>query len=134
MLYEASLLLCFAKFLRNEEIVQRAKCGVISHHRFPIRVMVLYFIFFCPARISAQTSRVGATLQGTVTDSSGAVIADAKVILRNTLTNQGRIVISDSGGFYRAEQLPAGSYDVRVEESGLAAYRLPTLQVNLGRK
>jgi hypothetical protein len=49
----------------------------------------------------AQVSRVGASLEGTVSDSSSAVIFGAKVTVRNTLTNQSRIVMSDDQGFFR---------------------------------
>src|SRR6202158_2119020 len=96
-------------------------------------VAMSFLLLVCVVSASAQTSRIGAALQGTVTDSSGAVIPDVKVILRNTLTNQGRTVATDERGFFRAEALVVGTYEVRVEQAGFALYRHAGVQVGLGQ-
>src|SRR5467141_5276612 len=98
-----------------------------------IDVAASFLFLVCVVSAGAQTSRIGATLQGTVTDSSGAVIPDVKVILRNTLTNQGRTVATDERGFFRAEALVVGTYEVRVEQAGFALYRHAGVQVGLGQ-
>ena len=81
----------------------------------------------------AQTSRVGGTLEGTVSDTSGAVISGAKVSLRNPLTNYARTITTDDQGFFHGEALTVGTYEVRVEQPGFAPYRHPGVQVNLGQ-
>jgi Carboxypeptidase regulatory-like domain/TonB dependent receptor-like, beta-barrel/TonB-dependent Receptor Plug Domain len=81
----------------------------------------------------AQASKVGATLDGTVSDSSSAVIPGASVTLRNTLTNQFRAVTTDDQGFFRAEALAVGTYEVRVEHPGFAPYRHTGVQLSLGQ-
>src|SRR6267378_2952765 len=98
-----------------------------------IDVAVSFLFLVCLVSAGAQTSRIGATLQGIVTDSSGAVVPDVKVILRNTLTNQGRTVATDERGFFRAEALVVGTYEVRVEQAGFALYRHAGVQVGLGQ-
>src|SRR6267378_2929515 len=98
-----------------------------------IDVAASFLFLVCVVSVEAQTSRIGATLQGTVTDSSGAVIPDAKVILRNTLTNQGRTVATDERGFFQAEALVVGTYEARVEQAGFALYRHAGVQVGLGQ-
>lgn len=85
------------------------------------------------ASADAQTSRVGAALTGTVSDSSGAVIPGAKVSVRNPLTNYARTVTTDEQGFYRAEALSVGTYEVRVEQAGFAPYWHAAVQVSLGQ-
>ena len=50
-----------------------------------IAASVLFLL--CAANAGAQASRVGATLEGIVSDTSGAVIPNAKVTLNNSLTN-----------------------------------------------
>ena len=85
------------------------------------------------ASADAQTSRVGAALTGTVSDSSGAVIPGAKVSVRNPLTNYARTVTTDEQGFYRAEALNVGTYEVRVEQAGFAPYWHAAVQVSLGQ-
>src|SRR5882762_2193644 len=106
---------------------------LLSARPVAIDVAVSFLFLVCVVSAGAQTSRIGATLQGTVTDSSGAVIPDVKVILRNTLTNQGRTVATDERGFFRAEPLVVGTYEVRVEQAGFAAYRHAGVQVGLGQ-
>src|SRR5258706_1112352 len=106
---------------------------LLSARPVAIDVAMSFLFLVCVVSAGAQTSRIGATLQGTVTDSSGAVIPDAKVILRNTLTNQGRTVATDERGFFRAEALVVGTYEVRPEQAGFALYRHAGVQVGLGQ-
>lgn len=71
---------------------------------------------------SAQTDR--GTIEGIVTDTSGASIADASVEVLRTETND---VISlrtnDLGRFY-APNLPLGTYEVTVEKEGFRSGRM----------
>src|SRR5467141_4297888 len=106
---------------------------LLSARPVAIDVAMSFLFLVCVVSAGAQTSRIGATLQGTVTDSSGAVIPDVKVILRNTLTNQGRTVATDERGFFRAEALVVGTYEVRAEQAGFALYRHAGVQVGLGQ-
>ncbi|PYX51341.1 MAG: TonB-dependent receptor, partial [Acidobacteria bacterium] len=92
----------------------------------------LALLFSVPGA-AAQASRVGATLQGTVSDTSGAVIPSSKVALHNPLTNQSRTVTTDEQGFFRAEQLAVGTYEVRVEQTGFAPYRQAGVGASLGQ-
>ena len=92
---------------------------------------VLFLLCCAPA--GAQTSRVGTTLEGTVSDASGAVVPNSRVTLHNSLTNQSRTVTTDQQGFFRAEQLAVGTYEVRVEETGFAVYRQADVEASLGR-
>src|SRR5260370_17537718 len=103
----------------------------VRHFAIDAAVSFLFLIFLVSA--GAQTSRVGAALQGTVTDSSGAVIPKSKVTLRNALTNQTRTVETNEQGFFRAEQLAVGAYEVRVEQAGFAPYQHAAVQVGLGQ-
>jgi hypothetical protein len=64
---------------------------------------------------------------------SGAVIPNSKVTLKNPLTNQSRTVTTDQQGFFRAEQLSVGTYDVRAEQTGFAPYRLEGVVASLGQ-
>ncbi|MBI3894429.1 MAG: TonB-dependent receptor [Acidobacteria bacterium] len=59
-----------------------------------------------------------ATISGTVTDNTGAVIPGAAVTGTNVATGFSRAAGSDARGVYHLRQLPVGSYTVRVEMSG----------------
>jgi Carboxypeptidase regulatory-like domain/TonB dependent receptor-like, beta-barrel len=65
---------------------------------------------------TAQTFR--GTILGTVTDASGAVMAGAKVTVRNTQTGLVRGTVTSADGSYAIPELPIGTYSVTVENSG----------------
>jgi hypothetical protein len=98
-------------------------CCSFSVRHVVIGVAMSFALLFCTADAAAQASRVGATLEGIVRDTSGAVIPNSKVTLRNLLTNQFRTVTTNEQGFFRAEQLAVGTYEVRAEQAGFAASR-----------
>jgi len=98
-----------------------------------VAAVVSLLILVCASGAGAQASKVGATLDGTVSDSSGAVVPQTRITLRNTLTNQSRIVTTDDQGFFRADQLAVGTYEVRLEHPGFAPYRHTGVVLNLGQ-
>ena len=58
---------------------------------------------------------ITASLQGRVSDSSGAVLTNASVKATNTETGLSRSTTSDSAGEYKIASLPVGSYKVEVK-------------------
>ena len=59
-----------------------------------------------------------ATVFGTVTDPSGAVILGAQVTIANQSTGLKREAFTDSTGQYHIAGLPMGNYSVRVQKEG----------------
>ena len=68
--------------------------------------------------ISSYGQAVNATLLGTVTDASGAVIASAKVTVTETNTGVSHSGQANESGNYTFADLPPGRYEVTVEQSG----------------
>ncbi len=60
----------------------------------------------------------GATLNGSITDSSGAVLPQAQLVIQNADTGLTRNVTSSESGQYSATPLPPGHYSVSVEKEG----------------
>ncbi len=58
------------------------------------------------------------SIGGTVYDETGAVIANALVVVKNKATGAERRLSSGADGVFSAAALPAGVYDVRVEMKG----------------
>src|ERR1700680_5137884 len=71
---------------------------------------------------AAQTLKTSGTLEGTISDTSSKRIAGVKVTFRHTETNQTRTVSADDQGFFRASDLPVGTYEVRIEQPGFVPY------------
>jgi len=63
---------------------------------------------------------VGATLSGTVTDSSGATIPNVQLSIENVNTGVVRTVTTDSAGVYTAPNLAPGPYQITVSATGFA--------------
>ncbi|MFL6215191.1 MAG: carboxypeptidase regulatory-like domain-containing protein, partial [Blastocatellia bacterium] len=59
-----------------------------------------------------------ATIQGTVTDNSGAVVSGATVTVVNLETNKTTTTTTTDEGFYRVGGLPPGRYTVTAELTG----------------
>ena len=82
----------------------------------------MIFIYFGTAvsTIFAQGTDLG-TIQGIVTDSSGAVISNAKVEVLNTDTNLTLPFTTGSQGTFSAADIQSGHYKVTVTAAGFAA-------------
>src|ERR1700732_722363 len=82
--------------------------------------VVLTLCVLVSTPVHAQVA--GATLAGTATDSSGAVVPHAKVSIKNTATGVVRDIETDSAGFYSAPNLLPGIYDVTAVAPGFSTY------------
>jgi Carboxypeptidase regulatory-like domain/TonB-dependent Receptor Plug Domain len=86
------------------------------------RISVLLFLILILLRLiffgSALGQTVGASIRGTITDTRGAVIANAKVEARNVGTGAANIATTDAAGRYRLPLLASGEYEVRVSATG----------------
>ena len=84
------------------------------------------------ALTSAYAQTTTGDILGTVRDSSGAVVADAKITVRNLETNISHETTTTPEGSFRVPLLPSGSYELTVEKQGFARYvqRPITLRLN----
>ena len=73
------------------------------------------------------------TIGGTVTDSSGQVIANAQVTLTNTGTNLSRDLTTDGEGRFRGLLLPLGSYRVTATAKGFGTLVREGLDLAVGQ-
>ena len=72
------------------------------------------------------------TIQGTITDKSGAIVVGAQVAAKNKATDLGRSTSSSETGDYRFELLPVGTYTVTVSKSGFATVS-ETIEILVGQ-
>ena len=63
-----------------------------------------------------------ATLNGTVADSSGAIVTGALISLTNPATGQERTEISNGAGAYRFANLGIGTYTLTASGTGFQKY------------
>jgi len=63
-------------------------------------------------------AQYNAGIQGTVTDTSGAAVPNAKVTVTNQATQVSSQTTTSASGFYQVGQLPPGNYTVTIEATG----------------
>src|SRR4029453_14107781 len=66
----------------------------------------------------AFAQKFTASVRGTVSDQTSAVISGAKVTLKNEATGVSRSVTTNSDGNYSFPDVPVGSYRIEVESPG----------------
>ncbi len=81
-----------------------------------MKLRLLTSLFLLTATLTAQTFR--GTVLGTIKDSTGAVVSGAKVSVRNANTGLERGTMTSADGSYSVPELPIGSYDVSVKQTG----------------
>lgn len=79
---------------------------------------------FCLALsgMAAAQEETAATITGQVTDSTGAALPDATVVVTNKSTNFERRVQTSSEGTYTITPLPPGTYTLTVEQTNFKKY------------
>src|SRR5579859_2678498 len=93
--------------------------------------LVALLVMCCSALVYAQSTTDGA-IGGTVYDSTGAVVANAKITVHNNGTNAEQTITSDSSGYYRVVGLTPGSYTVTISGGGLSPYKAQQVIVAIG--
>ena len=90
---------------------------------------LLVLLFLVPSA-TAQTTT--STIEGTVTDASGAVVAGAEVKVIGTTLAAERTAVTGANGAYRIAALPAGNYALAISAKGFAT-RTVDLELTLNR-
>jgi outer membrane receptor protein involved in Fe transport len=80
--------------------------------------LIAFSILFGTVQAYAQVA--GATLTGTVKDSSGGVIPNAQVVITDVATGISRTVSTDAAGLYASPNLLPGTYAIRVTAQGFS--------------
>jgi len=94
---------------------------------------VLLFMFVClVGRLTGSAQSVYGSIQGTVTDSSGAAIVGAEVTTREMPTGIVQKVQTNKDGLYVLPNLKPGTYDVVAHNSGFKDIEYPGIAVHVG--
>src|SRR6266446_3150818 len=101
--------------------------GEMRRLQFCLAVFALLALTF-----SAFAQVQNGQLTGTVTDPSGAAIANAKVTVANPATGFSASTTSNSSGNYTVRELPVGTYKVTAEASGFKTVSNTDVAVNAG--
>ena len=81
-------------------------------------IIIAVFVLWIAAPLFAQSTVATGSIQGALTDPSGAVVAGAKITITNKDTGQVLHVTTSSAGTYNSGALVPGEYSVRAEAAG----------------
>ncbi len=91
-----------------------------STRKYVLGVAVLP-ILFALTSVPVRAQAPGAALSGILTDSSGAIIPNAKIIIKNIATGLSTESQTNLAGFYSVENLSPGEYEVSASAEGYGA-------------
>jgi hypothetical protein len=95
---------------------------LVSMFQREIKILMLVFLLigtFFASHAHAQIA--GATLSGTITDASGAVVPQATISIKNVATGVTRSNTTSAAGYYSAPNLLPGIYEIKAEAQGFTS-------------
>src|SRR6266699_5327718 len=95
---------------------------------------VLCCLILLASGLSLRAQGIFATLTGTVTDPSGSVVADAKVVLKDAVSGSARDTVTNSEGYYTFSSVPVGTYVLTVEAAGCKTYKADEIRLGGGER
>lgn len=96
-------------------------------------ILVFASVFFALSITAWCQQQESAAIMGTVTDSSGAVIPNAKVTVSNIDKGINRELTSNSAGAYSAPSIPIGNYTVTAEAPGFQKLTRSGITLQVGQ-
>jgi len=91
---------------------------------------VVLFILIC-GLLPAMAQQITGSINGTVKDEQGAVVAGATVKATNAETGLQRSAMTDPNGLYNIQHLPIGKYELTADASGFKKYVQQNVQVTV---
>jgi len=100
-------------------------------HKFLSSFLALGLVVF-GSNFALGQATASATIVGTATDSTGAVIVGARVTATNSATGASRSTTSSANGDFRFDQVVPSTYSVKVSKEGYASY-VQSFQILIGQ-
>ncbi|HEX4166775.1 MAG TPA: carboxypeptidase-like regulatory domain-containing protein [Bryobacteraceae bacterium] len=97
-----------------------------------VEKLTLWCALLVAATAALWSQAIFATLSGVVTDPSGAVVANAKVTLKNADSGSLRNTVTDNQGYYSFASVPVGTYDLTVEQTGFETSKVNAIALGGG--
>ena len=87
---------------------------------------------FAVTPVAGQSQAINGSIEGTIKDSSGAVLPGVTVTLHHADTGTDRTVVTNASGVFRAPLLPLGMFKVSASLEGFKAYEQTGIDVRAG--
>jgi len=96
------------------------------------KLALVLLLSFLLGSVAAWSQITTGSISGSVSDSSGALIPKAKVVVRNQGTGVATELATNDSGVYKASFLTPGKYSVRVEAAGFRSVDERDIEVQVG--
>ena len=107
--------------------------SVRSPRKLPFYYSILAALIALFLALTGEAQVVGGSINGTVTDTTGAIIQSATVFVRNSDTGNQRSLTTDSAGRFSAPSIPVGAYTVTATAAGFATYKRTGIGLAIGQ-
>jgi hypothetical protein len=103
--------------------MKKAETWGMSSYRYGARQMksvtfVVALLIFLFSSMFGRAQSTTSAVSGTVTDSTGAIVVGANILVNNTATGVVYSAASDTLGAYHVTQLPPGAYTMTISKTG----------------
>jgi len=82
---------------------------------------------------AAQSTAINGSIEGVITDESGAVLPGVTITVTNLDTGDTRVVVTNESGLYRAPLLSLGKYKVEAELQGFKKLEQTGINISAGQ-
>src|SRR3954452_6882876 len=96
--------------------------------------VLLFFVttgLLVASALPATAQRTTASLRGTITDATKAIVPGASVTVTNQDTGFSRTVTTNTEGLYSVSELPVGTYSITVELQGFKTTKRTDIALNV---
>src|ERR1017187_8336231 len=94
--------------------------------------VIIFLAALLIAVVAAPGQNASGSLGATVLDSSGAVVPNAKVVLKSEATGAVRETVSNGSGFFDIAAIQPGSYSLTISAPGFAIWERKNIVFNQG--
>lgn len=95
--------------------------GIGLRKRIQVLAGLLLLLSFAGVNCAVRAQGAGGSVVGTVSDTSGAAIADVTVTVKNVGTGVERVVQTSADGLYAVPNLVPGTYEISATKTGFAS-------------
>src|SRR5450631_3855734 len=104
--------------------------GAAMRRALALTLMLFTLMLFTLLSVAAYAQQYSGTINGTVTDASGAAVGDAAVTATNRGTAATYNATTSEQGVYTLAQLPVGTYDIAVKKSSFKEFLAKGVEVH----
>ena len=98
------------------------------------RRLLIGLALLCLLAANLPAQGIYATLTGVVSDPSSAVVAAAKVTLKDAQSGSQRTTVTNNDGYFTFASVPVGTYELTVEAKGFNTYKVTGIALGGGEK